>query len=112
MGVRAFRVRVYGIQFIQCYVIEHDTFKLCNMSINLVRTILRAFSLILRLLSASLSAVKKVLDIIDDGIENGSSVLPPWYFELVQVLNVIQESIDKVTEFSRSDILQKPLDNE
>ena len=80
------------------------------MSISLVRTVLRAFALVIRLLSACLVAVEKTLDLIDDGVENGSTVLPAWYFELVDIMNLIRESIDKVTEFSHSDILNNPVE--
>lgn len=81
------------------------------MSIHLSKTILRGLSLIVKLLLVCLEAIKKILDLIDDGIANGSTSLPSWYFELVDILNVLQESFDKVNVISRSDILNKPIED-
>lgn len=73
------------------------------MSVSIAKTVLRGFSLVLRLLGVCLEAIRKVLDIIDDGIQNGSSNLPAWYFELVDLLNVLQESADKLSDINNSD---------
>lgn len=72
------------------------------MSVSIAKTVLRGFSLVLRLLGVCLEAIRKVLDIIDDGIQNGSSNLPAWYFELVDLLNVLQESADKLFDINNS----------
>lgn len=80
------------------------------MSVHLSKTILRGLSLIVKLLLVCLEALRKILDLIDDGIANGSSSLPSWYFELVDVLNVLQESFGKVTVISQSDILNNPVE--
>lgn len=76
------------------------------MSVSIAKTVLRGFRLVLRLLGVCLEAIRKVLDIIDDGIQNGSSNLPAWYFELVDILNVLQESSDKLSEMNDSDELK------
>lgn len=80
------------------------------MPVHLSKTILRGFSLIVKLLLVCLEAIRTILDLIDDGIANGSLSLPSWYFDLVNVLNVLQESFDKVNEFTKSEILQKPVE--
>ena len=69
----------------------------------LLKTIYHGFGLVLRLLGVVLQAIQQVVDIIDDGIKNGSAHLPSWYFELVDILNVLSEYTDKLEAIGKSD---------
>lgn len=69
----------------------------------LLKTIYHGFSLVLRLLGVCLQAIQQVIDIIDDGIKNGSANLPSWYFDLVDILNVLSEYTDKIDNIGKSD---------
>lgn len=80
------------------------------MSLNLSRTILRVFRLVGRLLLVILDSIKKILDLIDDGIANGSCSLPSWYFELIEILNALQSYFDKLDAMAQSDILNKSVE--
>lgn len=73
------------------------------MSLRISRNLVRIISLIIRLLGVCLESIRKVLDIIDNGISDGSVTLPSWYFELVDILSVLQETCDKVERISVSD---------
>lgn len=77
------------------------------MSLRISKMLVHGFALVIRLLGVCLDAVRKILDIIDNGIQDGSTNLPSWYFELVDILNVMQESSDKLDGISRSDELKK-----
>lgn len=76
------------------------------MSIRIAKLTLHGFRLVVQLLGICLEAIRKVLDIIDDGIKNGSANLPSWYFELVDILNVLQDSCDRIGEINKSDELK------
>lgn len=75
------------------------------MSVRISKMLIHGFALVLRLLGVCLDAVRKILDIIDNGIQDGSASLPSWYFELVDILNVMQDSSDKLDSIQRSDEL-------
>ena len=77
------------------------------MSLRISKMLVHGFALVIRLLGVCLDAVRRILDIIDNGIQDGSVNLPSWYFELVDILNVMQESSDKLDDISRSDELKK-----
>lgn len=77
------------------------------MSLRISKMLVHGFALVIRLLGVCLDAVRRILDIIDNGIQDGSANLPSWYFELVDILNVMQESFDKLDGISRSDELKK-----